>query len=225
MTHPPKERVETFVAGAADRAARVIMEAHLARCPACRESVETLRREAGGLPQPDAASVLPEDGFERLWRRAEALPRTEAHPLAGLLPAEALAEIPAAGKRWFSMFPRPSRYTVLLQDPDTGSALYLSHYPRDSEFPMHKHLGLEENVILTGGYQNGETHVDAGDWVPGEIGTSHAPKTLPEEECFCLTRVEAPGLLLHGWRGALQRALTALGLPTELPPASAPPVP
>ena len=69
-----------------------------------------------------------------------------------------------------------------------------------STFPRHRHLGLEENVILAGGYQNGDVHVEMGDWVVGAPGTEHAPTTGPEEDCFCLSRIERPGLRFTGWR-------------------------
>jgi anti-sigma factor ChrR (cupin superfamily) len=69
----------------------------------------------------------------------------------------------------------------------------------------HRHLGLEENLILAGGYQNGDHHVDTGDWVVGAPGTEHTPETDPDEDCWCLSRIERPGLRFSGWPGALQR--------------------
>jgi hypothetical protein len=60
-------------------------------------------------------------------------------------------------------------------------------------------MGLEENVILAGAYRNGDLRVDAGDWATGAPGTEE--KSQAEDEgCWCLSRVEPPGVRFVGWR-------------------------
>ena len=105
------------------------------------------------------------------------------------------------------MWPQRARSAVLARDDETGSVLYLSYYPRNTVYPRHRHVGLEENVILSGGYQDGDAHVVAGDWVVGVPGTEHAPTTGPLEECWCLSRVEAPGVRFRGWRELVRQLL------------------
>ncbi len=75
----------------------------------------------------------------------------------------------------------------------------MCHFAAGSTFPRHQHVGLEENVILAGGYWNGQLHVDAGDWVVGVPGTEETAKA-DDEGCWCLSRIEPPGVRFLGWR-------------------------
>jgi anti-sigma factor ChrR (cupin superfamily) len=86
-----------------------------------------------------------------------------------------------------------------MRDGDTGSALYLCHFAPRSTFPRHRHVGLEENVILAGGYQSGDIRVNAGDWVTGAPGTEET-STAEDEACWRLSRVEPPGVRFTGWQ-------------------------
>jgi hypothetical protein len=54
-------------------------------------------------------------------------------------------------------------------------------------------------VILSGQYQNGDIRVDVGDWVIGAPGTEERSKAK-DSACWCLSRVEPPGVRFSGWR-------------------------
>lgn len=204
MTHPPLDRLRAFARHAVDTPARLLMEAHLALCADCQRAVGALGPSAADLPLA-AAGPLPPGSFERLWERIEQIGARACPPEARALPAGILAALPdPAAWRWFSTWPQTPRTALLMRDPDSGSHLYLSHYPRGSRYPRHAHLGLEENVILLGGYQNGPTHAEQGDWVIGTPGTAHELTTAPDEECWCLSRVEPPYGRFSGWRGWIQ---------------------
>lgn len=204
MTHPPLDRLRAFAAPDADITGRLLLEAHLAFCAECQRAVAGYGEDADDLPAV-GGDPPPPHTFERIWERLE---QVRARPLpagARVLPAGILAALPdPKAWRWFSTWPQTPRSAFLMRDPDSGSRLYLSHYPRGSRYPRHAHLGLEENVILAGGYQNGPTHAEMGDWVIGTPGTAHELTTAPDEECWCLTRVEPPYGRFVGWRGWLQ---------------------
>lgn len=149
-------------------------------------------------PLSDEVDVPP---FDRIWTAVQQVAARRHLPGASVVPASVLTALPdPAGWRRSTAWPARVKYALLARDPDTGSALYLSYYGLRSTFPRHRHLGLEENVILSGGYQNGDVHVEAGDWVIGAPGTEHAPMTGPDEDCSCLSRIEPPGLRFTGWR-------------------------
>src|SRR5262249_15861846 len=63
----------------------------------------------------------------------------------------------------------------------------------------HRHLGLEENVILDGAYQSGGILVDAGDWVAKGPGSEEIARA-EDEGCWGLSRLEPPGGRFTGWR-------------------------
>ena len=54
-------------------------------------------------------------------------------------------------------------------------------------------------MILAGGYRNGNIRVDTGDWVIGAPGTEELSRA-EDEECWCLSRIEPPGVRFAGWR-------------------------
>jgi putative transcriptional regulator len=207
MTHPPQELLRAYAVGATELVRRLLVEAHLTLCQECSAVVPEYRDPRDRLPEATAAHEILMPPFDRVWHAVERVSEAKVCPEAAqVLPGPFRAWLPVpAALRWITLLPQRTRSAVLARDDETGSTLYLSHYPPNSTYPRHRHVGLEENVILSGGYQNGEVHVEAGDWVIGAPGTDHAPRTEPDEDCWCLSRVEPPGVRFHGWRGWLQR--------------------
>jgi putative transcriptional regulator len=208
MMHPPRETLCAYAEGETELTKRLLVEAHLGLCPTCPNVVGEYRDTNVLLPEGNIGDEIPLPPFDRVWTAVERRAGTPRMSEAAVLPASALASLPdPAGWRWVVAWPRRVTFALLLRDAETGSELYLSYYAPRSRFPRHRHLGLEENLILAGGYQNGDHHVDTGDWVVGAPGTEHTPETDPDEDCWCLSRIERPGLRFSGWRGALQRLL------------------
>ena len=201
MTHPPRETLRSYAEGQTDVTRRLLVEAHLALCPSCLACVAEDERAGEQLPDAALHDELDLPPFERLWRGLE---RVTAHGRSrdtAALPPPLLAALPPpSGWRWLVAWPQRVKFALLIRDADTGGQLYLTHFSPGSTFPRHHHLGLEENVILAGGYQSGDVHVDAGDWVIGAPDTKEMPRTAPDEECWCLTRIEPPGVRFTGWR-------------------------
>jgi putative transcriptional regulator len=209
MTHPPREVLRSYAMGLADLPRRLLVEAHLALCTECSMLVPQYRGQETRLPEPTIADEGVTPPFERVWRAVERVDEAAVCPEAGAVlpqPFRAWLPVPAA-LRWITLWPQRVRSAVLARDDETGSALYLSYHPPQSVYPRHRHVGLEENVILSGGYQNGDAHVEAGDWVIGAPGTEHTPTTGPDEACWCLSRVEWPGIRFRGWRELARRLL------------------
>jgi putative transcriptional regulator len=208
LRHPPREMLRAYAEGKAELTRRLLVEAHLALCPTCPYLVGEYHDTELRLPAATIADEIYLPPFDRVWAAAEHAARKRRTPEAAVLPRSVLDALPdPAGWRWITAWPQRVQLALLLRDPDTGSELYLSYYAPQSRFPRHSHVGLEENVILAGGFQNGDQHVETGDWVIGEPGTEHAPTTDADEDCWCLSRIERPGLRFSGWRGCLQRLL------------------
>jgi putative transcriptional regulator len=222
MSHPVQELLLSFATGEADLPHRVLIEAHLAGCPVCRASVAEISAPGGtllgGLPQEAPSSGL----WERLRARLEPPPgprpgqssvparRDETPPhLAGLpLPAAARAELPEIRElRWRWAFVRGARLAPLVRDPFTHSVLLIGYVPPRRAFPRHLHVGPEDIVLLTGGYEDEMGHYEAGEYAAYAPGTVHQPVMAPGETCWALTRLERPNRLL-GWQGWAQRLLS-----------------
>jgi len=207
MTHPPRAVLRAYARGSADLPRRLLVEAHLTLCTECSTLSPQFRDRADRLPEPTLADEVVTPPFERVWRAVKQVDEAKMCPEAGTVlpqPFRAWLPVPAA-LRWITMWPQRARSAVLVRDGETGSELYLSYYPPNSSYPRHRHVGLEENVILSGGYQNGDVHVETGDWFVGAPGTEHTPTTGPEEACWCLSRVEPPGIRFRGWRELVRR--------------------
>jgi len=200
MTHPPSARLQSYVHGQMDVTTRLLIEAHLALCPSCSAVASEFRRTDGRLPGATLHDELDLPPFERVWMAARRASLSRVCRCEHSTMPHLLATLPSP-VRWRSIAVWPGRVKValLMRDADTGSELYLCHLASGSTFPRHRHEGLEENVILAGGYRNGDCKVEAGDWVVGAPGTVEMSRA-EDEECWCLSRVEPPGVRFTGWR-------------------------
>jgi len=214
MSHPSPELLLAFATGRADLPHRVMLEAHLADCPACRAEAAEIAAPGGALLRALPDETPPAPLWESLLRRIGEEPRGKAPAdlspaLAGIpLPAAARAELPPdvlarPSLRWHWGLARGARLAVLAREPTSPSILLVGHMPPRRTFPRHLHLGPEDIVVLTGGYEDETGHYEAGQYASYEPGTIHETLTEPGETCWTLTRLEKPNRLL-GWWGLLQ---------------------
>jgi len=216
VSHPSPDLLLSFAIGRADLPHRVMLEAHLAGCAACRDAVAETTAPAAALLHGLPQARLPGALWDRLRQRIEAEgPRDAPEPpaLAGLpLPAAARAELPPEVLRrpalhWRWGLARGARMAVLAHDPAAHSILLIGHMPPRRTFPRHLHLGPEDVAVLTGGYADDKGHYEAGEYAAYEPGTSHEPVTEAGESCWTLTRLEKPNRFF-GWQGLLVRLLS-----------------
>lgn len=200
MTHPSPETLSSYAQARVDVTRRLLVEAHLALCGGCTTRVAQGRRAGEQLPDATLHDELDLPPFDRTWMAVERAAASRRAPEASILPPALLAALPHP-RGWRSILAWPGRVKIalLVRDSDTGSELYLCHFAAGSTFPRHRHFGLEENVILAGGYRSGDVRVDAGDWVIGAPGTEETAKAT-DEGCWCLSRIEPPGVRFTGWR-------------------------
>lgn len=193
--HPAEELLAQHAGGSLPLARRVMLESHLAFCPACRAAAAELARPGGRhlatLAEP--ALAAPPD----LWSRIAArVAREMAAPRNALddtpLPAAARAELPPfhAPLEWGALGDAPSRLTRLLADPEAGLELYLIHNPPATIFPYHRHLGYEDLLILQGGLEDDYGHYLVGDLQLYAPGSAHEPHIDAGEHCWAITCVE-----------------------------------
>jgi putative transcriptional regulator len=216
VSHPSPDLLLSFAIGRADLPHRVMLEAHLAGCAACRAAVAETTVPAAALLRGLPQDRLPGALWDRLRQRIEDEgPRGAPEPpaLAGLpLPAAARAELPPEVLRrpslhWRWGFTRGARMAVMARDPATHSILLIAHMPPRRVVPRHLHLGPEDVAVLTGGYEDDRGHYEAGEYAAYEPGTSHEPVTEAGAPCWTLTRLEKPNRFF-GWPGLLVRLLS-----------------
>lgn len=199
MRHPHQEVLSSYVDGTVDLPRRLLVEVHLTLCPTCPARVADYQGVGEPLPDATIHDELDVPSFDRVWTAVERVMIRRRSPAAAVLPAALLAAVPDPSEwQWVEVSPERVKSALLIYDASTGSSLFLTHFAPGSAFPRHRHIGLEENVILAGGYESGGMRADAGDWVIGPPGSEEMPRTDPDEECWCLSRIESPGVELIG---------------------------
>ena len=214
MRHLPNETLLEHASGQHDFAARVLVEAHLDLCPACRGEHDELALPGGRLLAETAPAAPPDE----LWAKIEAgLRQPGVPPLPAELPLAARTELaaelasrPVSGLasgtalNWWRLGLGGARMAQLAHDASTGVRLLIGHMPPGLRFPRHVHLGLEQVVVLSGGYDDERGEFVAGDYGVYEPGSEHGPETLDGDDCWILFRLDGP-VRFRGWRGLLQR--------------------
>lgn len=193
--HPAEELLALYAGGALPLARRVMLESHLAFCPACREAAGELARPGGrhlgSLPEP-AAPPAP-----ALWQKIAARVAKEMAAPRNLLedtplPAAARAELPPVYQplEWGALGDAPARLARLVVDEEAGLELYLIQNPAATAFPYHRHLGSEDLLILQGGLTDQYGHYGVGDLQFYSQGTAHEPLIDAGEHCWAITCVQ-----------------------------------
>ena len=76
---------------------------------------------------------------------------------------------------------------TLRRDAETGDSTVLILMKPGCGYPAHRHNGLEEVLILQGGYSDQRGEHRAGDYVLNEAGSTHFPVALKgAEDCIML---------------------------------------
>lgn len=206
MVHPAEEVLLELASGEADLPQRVLIEGHLAACPACHAAAGELARPGGALLRALPGEPLPDHLWQRVLGEVQRRQPPAADPFAEIPLAPGaraeLASVPAP--RWRSVWALGARYAVLARDRGTGAFLIAAHMPPSRAFPRHFHPSREDVVVLSGGYVDEAGRYEAGDYAVYPPGTCHRPATEPDEGCWILSRITEP-LRFLGWRGWLQR--------------------
>jgi putative transcriptional regulator len=217
--HPTEELLLGVASGESDLPRRVLVEGHLAGCASCRATMAELTLPGGVLLRGLDGETPPPGLWEGLLGRIARLPQAAAAPgqaaaaddpevAAMPLPASVRCELPvlATLRRfpWRWALAPGAWYAELARDPWTRSVLLLGYLAPRRFLPAHRHLAQEDVLVLAGGFEDSQGRHEAGEYAIYETGSVHQPVTEPDEECWCLARLERPNLLL-GWRGWLQR--------------------
>ncbi len=122
------------------------------------------------------------------------------------LPASVLKELPPPETwRWTRTLLNGCSSAVLTKDPNTGASLHMILLPPGQRFPDHHHEADEHVLVLSGHVEDSMCYGVAGDWFHQASGSDHRElQGRGTHVCWTLTRLEAPGVRLSGWRGALQ---------------------
>jgi putative transcriptional regulator len=77
----------------------------------------------------------------------------------------------------------------LHRDASGGGAVFIRMEP-GCGYPAHRHRGVEQLVVLQGGYRDERGEHREGDYVRYEDGSQHRPVALGEGACVLFATVE-----------------------------------
>ncbi|UZJ42973.1 ChrR family anti-sigma-E factor [Marinimicrobium sp. C6131] len=224
--HPDDLTLLEYSAGSLGLAQALAVSVHLGYCLQCQSQLRKLNALGGVLlsetrpasvganddqipGRDDAQSEDLDQGFDQLMARIESEKpaRTETvvskryhNPLERYLPAS-LDEL-----AWQQQTREIAKYD-LTNVVDMGSArITLQKIKAGAKVPVHTHRGNELTVVLKGGFSDELGVYHAGDYIARDPSHHHSPTALQNEDCICLTVLDAP---MH-FTGPLMRWLNPL---------------
>lgn len=170
------EHVYGFVIGALSYAEAAQFAPHLAECMNCRSDVEALRPIIASFVHWPSDVLRPSAS---LWDRlSERIERAADHPTT------AVPRIPARRFDWREVAPGIS-CKLLATDLANDRVSMLVRLTPGTEYPPHRHAGLEELHLLHGELMINDRKLYPGDYNRAEPGTADM-RVWSETGCTCV---------------------------------------
>ena len=169
------ERVVLYALGALPKEEISVFEGHLAACPECLSEIKTLR------PTVDSFSSWPTDVLRpvSLWTRLSEriAEESETGPIAQH--ARVLAE-PDWREAAAGIFCK-----ILAVDRESNRVTMLVRLAPGTDYPPHRHSGVEELHLLHGELMVNDKKLNAGDFIRAEAGSVDY-RVWSDTGCTCL---------------------------------------
>lgn len=202
--HPDEMTLMNYAAGSLNIPQALAVRVHLGFCLQCRIQARQLTHIGGALLEKITPASSDAEGFDKLMTKIESEPeqpaittgapsKNNSNPLLRYLPAP-LEQLP-----WQRQTNEIAKFdlTGLLNTP--GFQIALQKIKAGARVPTHTHKGFEYTVILTGGFSDELGVYHAGDFIARDTSHEHSPTALQNEDCICLTVLNAP-LKFTGWQ-------------------------
>jgi len=224
--HPDNNMLLEYASGSLNWAHSLVVAAHVQLCPKCAAQLQLLNGIGGSLlaaSQPVATSGPQQaDAFDKLMQRIDEdeagsrkadsaavkpsdapLNKTRAHrdPIFSSVPpvvGKLLETNPALKWRRLSKGLKEAR---LKTDQHQHEVAFHRISP-GNKVAEHDHRGKEITMVLYGSFSDAEGVYTPGDFLVREPGEIHRPTATQDQECLCLSVVEAP-VALTGFMGKL----------------------
>lgn len=191
--HPHDDLLLGYAAGTLDHATAVLIAAHLALCPACRQGSARAEAVGGALIDDLAPAAIGPGALDAVLARCdECLPAESATATPSpILPRPVCDLVRGAleSQRWHWRG-RGIRYLPLAAH--RGSRLGLLQVAAGQAVPRHGHSDDEFTLVLAGGYRDAGESYNRGDVQCADAGLVHQPIAESDAACLCLVVTRAP---------------------------------
>ncbi len=204
--HPDTRFLTDYTAGSLPEAQALCVATHLHYCATCRTRVRELTALGTELFLQQAPIAVGAADFERLLSRVDNLPIASVSPESVSVPQqEVVSTLPrplqkiARGNlenlKWRRIGKR-FRYTDLNIDPKRETKLL--HMKAGGSLPHHRHRADEITVVIKGSFSDQDDKYMAGDFIVRTAGEQHRPVASQDEDCLCLSTLDAP-IVMSNW--------------------------
>lgn len=204
--HPSDATLAEFAAGTLDAGSRLVVGAHVARCPQCRHRIGEYESVGGALltelppapMQPDALMNALARLDEASLKDAPTTTSRTAHEDMPWLP-DALRGREFGPWRWIGIGVEQRSIKV----PGENSArVFLLRAKPGVKLPVHIHTGIERTQVLAGAFIHDGGRFGPGDFDDAEGDVEHDPRVDIGETCICLVAMTG-GIKMTGPIGRL----------------------
>lgn len=198
--HPNDDILTCYAAGDLEPATSIMLSAHLELCSHCRARVaelEDAQAQKMALVPSEPLSEELNDLLDTILchpdlPRDEVAEATKAHIEINsklfMLP-RALQQHDEQIGPWSRLPGNIKRAHVATGGHSKMNFIYMDC---NSALPQHTHQGLEITLVLAGEFMDEHATYKPGDFIVQTSEHRHAPKTRADQDCLCLTLLDAP---------------------------------
>jgi len=197
--HPESDLLVEYVSGSLSVAPCISVTTHLQYCKQCSDSVESLGEIGGELLTTVEAVPVSDELFDRVIASLDSLVEEEpsdepqrqcSDTISAELPEFVQRLLPDGELDWRRL--SPSLKVAPISVGEEVYELALHRIDAGGKAPAHDHLGKEITVVLTGSFSDEDGVYQPGDFLVREAGDTHRPFAARNQECICLSVLEAP---------------------------------
>jgi putative transcriptional regulator len=197
--HPESDLLVEYASGSLSVAPCISVTTHLQYCKQCSDSVESLGEIGGELLTTAQAVPVSDELFDRVIASLDSLVEEEpsdepqrqcSDSISAELPEFVQRLLPDGELDWRRLSPSLKVAPISVGEEEYELALH--RIDAGGKAPEHDHLGKEITVVLTGSFSDEEGVYQPGDFLVREAGDTHRPFAARNQECICLSVLEAP---------------------------------
>lgn len=196
--HPEPDLLVEYATGSTSRAMCISVTAHLQYCEHCSNSVEALNNIGGDILETESAEEVSDGLLDSILSCIESEPMEQPlvsrkaceDEVARDLPEYVKGLLPEGDLDWRKL--TSSLRVAPISVGEETCELSLHRINPGGKAPEHDHSGREITVVLKGSFSDEDGVYQPGDFIVREPGDTHRPFAARNEECICLSVLEAP---------------------------------
>lgn len=197
--HPEPDLLVEYASGSLSIAPCISVTTHLQYCKQCSDSVKSLGEIGGELLTTAEAIPVSDELLDSILERLESATEEDSSQEATRQCSDAISlQLPEFVQRllpdgeldWRRL--SPSLKVAPISVGEQAYELALHRIDAGGKAPEHDHRGKEITVVLAGSFSDEDGVYQPGDFLVREPGSTHRPFAARNQECICLSVLEAP---------------------------------